>query len=105
MPKKRKTDKTHRKLGAKTEKPGVLLYGYYTPETAAALLPPIGKQMQRIPRALQSEGPHQRGQVHPCTVVEVNPQKLWFRVRYDDLGFCECIKVPDVQLQRAGGWG
>ena len=28
---------------------------------------------------------------------------LWFRVFYEDLGFSECIKVPDVQAQGAGG--
>lgn len=30
----------------------------------------------------------------PCVVVEVNRDRLWYRVRFDRTGSCECYKLP-----------
>ncbi len=29
-----------------------------------------------------------------CTVVEVRPDRLWYRVRFHRTGTCECYKLP-----------
>lgn len=29
-----------------------------------------------------------------CVVVEVRPEKLWYRVRFKRTGTCECYKLP-----------
>lgn len=90
--------KTRRNVGAHKSKYEHLCY---TRAAAEALLPPVGTKMRRIPTALQSDGPYKNGNVQDCTVVAVSRQGLWFRVHYEDLGFDECIKVPDEQLQQA----
>lgn len=32
----------------------------------------------------------------PCTVVQVHPKHLWYRVRFDANGCYECYKVPNL---------
>lgn len=75
----------------------------YSREDLEAMLPQVGTKMTRIPTALQSDGPYKNGNLQPCTVVAVNGPGLWFRVHYDRLGFCECIKVPDGLPELVGG--
>lgn len=29
-----------------------------------------------------------------CVVVEVNEERLWYRVRFERTGTCECYKLP-----------
>lgn len=29
-----------------------------------------------------------------CVVVEVNERRLWYRVKFDRTGSCECYKLP-----------
>lgn len=63
-----------------------------TLEQARSLLPAVGdKRMERI------SGKDSAEQLKPqkCVVVEVNPERLWYRVRFE-AGFCECYKVPSV---------
>lgn len=33
----------------------------------------------------------------PCTVVYVNHTHLWYRVKFDRTGWCECYKLPHVK--------
>lgn len=33
----------------------------------------------------------------PCTVVEVNAERFWYRVRFDSTGFCRCFKLPEIK--------
>lgn len=37
------------------------------------------------------------GEPEPCTVVEVNHAHLWYRVKFDRTGWCECYKLPHVK--------
>jgi hypothetical protein len=99
MARKRKTDKTYMKLDIGKPK---LPAKCYTRADAEALLPAVGTKMRRIPSMLQSEGSNKKGSPQRCTVKAVSRPGLWFRVFYEDLGFSECIKVPDVQLQAGG---
>lgn len=32
----------------------------------------------------------------PCTVVQVHPEHLWYRVQFDETGHFECFKVPEL---------
>ena len=34
-----------------------------------------------------------------CVVVEVRPDRLWYRVRFDRTGTCECYKLPRAVYQ------
>jgi hypothetical protein len=49
-------------------------------------VPTIGKT--GTVRTLTSEEPQE------CTVVEVHPDRLWYRVQFKDSGCFECYKVP-----------
>jgi hypothetical protein len=33
----------------------------------------------------------------PCVVIEVNVPHLWYRVRFDRTGWCECYKLPHTK--------
>lgn len=62
-------------------------------EELRAQLPKVGdKLMER--RTL--EGKLRVGDLEPCVVVEVSPEHLWYRVRFIETGFHECIKLPKV---------
>jgi hypothetical protein len=37
------------------------------------------------------------GELEPCTVVEVNHAHLWYRVKFDSTGWCECYKLPKTE--------
>lgn len=37
------------------------------------------------------------GAPEPCTVVEVNVPHLWYRVKFDNTGWCECFKLPRTE--------
>lgn len=37
------------------------------------------------------------GKPEPCTVVEVNHAHLWYRVKFDSTGWCECYKLPKTE--------
>ena len=36
-----------------------------------------------------------------CVVVEVNERRLWYRVKFDRTGSCECYKLP-VNIRTEG---
>lgn len=57
---------------------------------AAKLLPKVGdiRKERMTLGELVITVPMQR-----CVVVEVNEERLWYRVRYDS-GICECFKWP-----------
>jgi hypothetical protein len=58
---------------------------------AAKLLPKVGdirKEKMTLTDTIVSI-PAQR-----CVVVEVNEERLWYRVRFDSTGTCECYKWP-----------
>lgn len=62
-------------------------------ESLRAQLPKVGdKLMER--RTL--EGKLRMGDPEPAVVVEVNQERLWYRVRFTETGFHECIKLPKV---------
>ena len=37
------------------------------------------------------------GEPEPCVVVEVNHAHLWYRVKFDSTGWCECFKLPKTE--------
>jgi hypothetical protein len=69
-----------------------------TIEQAQSLLPKVGdKRMESIAGKNSIELlPPQK-----CVVVEVNREKLWYRVLFET-GFCECYKVPKGKTMRTG---
>ena len=37
------------------------------------------------------------GDLEPCVVIEVNHAHLWYRVKFDSTGWCECYKLPKTE--------
>lgn len=66
-----------------------------TVNDARSLLPKVGDVRHEVP----AEGKTgttpglTKGEPQKCTVVEVNPDRLWYRVQFES-GFFECYKVP-----------
>lgn len=66
-----------------------------TVHEARAMLPQVGDRLVRTPylhKSLSQERPKPRA----CTVVQVNQEHLWYRVRFAN-GLEECYKVPEEQ--------
>lgn len=63
---------------------------------ARALLPQVGDVRWEVPTIGKTGTCHQLIKEEPqeCTVVEVHPDRLWYRVKFKDTGFFECYKVP-----------
>ena len=55
------------------------------------LLPAVGERRRETP----TMGGQGESRPQLCTVVEVHPEHLWYRVRFDHTGHCECYKVPN----------
>lgn len=66
---------------------------------ARALLPRVGERMRKAPTIVHLRGLVQTAEPQDCTVVEVNPAGLWYRVEFDN-GGTECYKVPE---EKGGG--
>ena len=75
----------------------------YSREELEAMLPQVGEHMMHRPTTTTDDAHGDYGEAHPCTVVAVNRNGLWYQVYYDALGFRECYKVPDLELQPNGG--
>lgn len=63
---------------------------------AERLLPKVGAKLKRIPTIVCTNGWTPKDDAQDCEVVEVNRAHLWYRVRFNELGFTECYKVPEV---------
>lgn len=64
-------------------------------------LPKVGDRLMMTPTAL-TYGLGSRDtppEPQPCTVEQVNPERLWYRVRFD-AGYCECYRAPDVNSRQ-----
>ena len=60
---------------------------------ARKLLPKIGERRMEVPTFLdkcEAAAPQRR------VVVQVSEWGLWYRVRFESTGRCECYKVPRV---------
>lgn len=77
----------------------------YSKEELRAMLPKVGDRLKRVPTYLKLVyGPKRENTPpQPCTVIFVNPDKMWYTVRFDS-GQRESYKVPDVASNK-GGWG
>lgn len=95
MTKKRKTQRLIRATKAKN-------LTLYTHEAMEAMLPQVGDRLVHRPTTTTDDTHGDYGKAHPCTVVMVNRTGLWYMVQYDDLGFRECYKVPDLSLNGGG---
>lgn len=76
---------------------------YYTAEELRAMLPQVGERRLEVMHASTSsqlEPPR----AQPCTVVEVNAEHIWYRVRFDTTGLCQCYKLPDTRYTGPRGW-
>lgn len=58
-----------------------------------ALLPNVGGELIRKPH-MRTVLLAERPKPQRCVVVYVNPEHLWYRVRFDS-GIYECYKVPE----------
>lgn len=72
-------------------------------ETAQSLLPEVGDILIKKPHLHKSLGIEQPVP-RLCTVVFVNRDHLWYRVRFDNDTY-ECYKVPELPDVVKGGWG
>lgn len=69
---------------------------YISMKQARALLPRVGDVRMEVPTIGKTGTCHQLTTEEPqeCTVVEVYPAQLWYRVKFKNTGFFECYKVP-----------
>lgn len=66
---------------------------------ARELLPRVGDKLIKAPTLIHLRGLVHTAEPQACTVVEVNPAGLWYRVEFDN-GGTECYKVPE---EKGGG--
>lgn len=65
---------------------------------ARNLLPRVGDKLRKIPANIHPPGcAVVAAEEEDCTVIEVNPAHLWYRVRFQNTGFIECYKVPRLR--------
>lgn len=73
---------------------------YISMKQARTLLPKVGDiRMERPTEAKQSKPGCIPDPPKKCTVVEVHPDRLWYRVQFES-GFYECYKVPKPKTYR-----
>lgn len=66
------------------------------------LLPHIGERRMEIPSiqdGIETAVPQK------CVVVEVSAKGLWYQMRFDNGGRCECYKVPRLKRRNANNGG
>lgn len=62
------------------------------------LLPNVGDKLMRKPTIINPAGAvTAASEDEYCEVIEVNANRLWFRVRFKKTGFVECYKVPRLK--------
>ena len=67
----------------------------YTKKELRDMLPKVGdRRMEKMSAATNAQLEVLTEQ--SCTVVEVNEEHLWYRVRFDKTGICQCFKMPPV---------
>lgn len=65
-----------------------------TPAEIQAQLPKVGDRRMERPTIDETRAANlAKRNTLPCTVIEVNRVRLWYRVRFDN-GFTECYKLP-----------
>ena len=74
-----------------------------TVEEAQAMLPQVGARLWKVPTLHKSLGMTESG-LRPCVVTYVNREHLWFEVLFEDYGYAESYKVPELKLGPKGGW-
>lgn len=84
--------KRKKKAAAETK---VVRSAPYEIEQLVRMLPDVGDRLLKTPSALDTDN-HNNINPKPCVVIEVNPLACWYRVRFEDSGYCECFKVPEV---------
>lgn len=73
----------------------------YTKDEIRNMLPNVGDTRMEIPTETGREG--LPAEPMECQVIEVNPDHMWYRVRFKDTGFTECYKLPKVTWRPFGG--
>lgn len=73
-------------------------------KNARTLLPKVGDVRMEIPTTYKTGSCASMTPARQeCTVVEVNREHLWYRVRFNDTGWYECYKVPRLKTSPQGG--
>ena len=75
-------------IGGKYADAACIRGGGYTKDELRAMLPEPGER--RVERCITALKPG------PCTVIEVNKEHYWYRVRFDGSGNTQCYKLPRV---------
>jgi hypothetical protein len=76
----------------------------YNQDQLAAMLPKVGDVRQESPTVGKAAGYNEcTPPAKRCTVVQVNADKLWYRVQFDD-GGTECYKLPRLDPKERGLW-
>lgn len=65
-----------------------------------AQLPKVGDVRMEIPTIPDKV---KRPDPQECIVIEVHPDRLWYRVRFTGSGFVECYKLPRTKEIPPGG--
>lgn len=60
----------------------------------AEQLPRVGERRMEV-MTYSGAYPGERT-ARPCTVVQVHPEHLWYRVQFDANGCSECYKIPNT---------
>ena len=70
----------------------------YDKEAVRALLPKVGDRLMHTPHLHKSLGiPGARPRW--CVVTMVNEEHGWYQVRFEETGFIECFKVPELNAK------
>lgn len=67
-----------------------------TKQAVKSLLPKVGDVRMEVLTTTDRVG---ISAPEECVVIEVNPDHLYYRVRFTDTGFTECYKVPKTKRQ------
>ena len=74
-------------------------------EEMEAMLPNVGDiRMERptIDESTTPKGAFRETPARRCVVEEVHREHLWYRVRFENTGLCECYIVPAVKKPPGG---
>lgn len=67
-------------------------------------LPKVGDKLMEVPMLAKTAGAGDMVRpALPCVVIEVNREKLWYRVRFE-AGYTECYKLPKIKVGPMGGY-
>lgn len=74
---------------------------YYTKDELRSMLPEVGeRRVEDMAGATAIQLTSFRPEL--CTVVQVHEEHLWYRVRFDATGTCQCYKLPRLKCESKG---